>query len=75
MIEQTPEAFACPALILHGSSDKLYSAQGVFAWVVKLACDITISRRLLFEGKWSLASGLYKGKNQNISKHYAQPGA
>ena len=54
MIEQTPEAFSCPALILHGSSDKLYSAQGAFALVAKLVCDIwhcVISSLLLFEGK------------------------
>lgn len=38
MIEQTPEAFSCPALILHGSSDKLYSAQGSHA-VHRLWCQ------------------------------------
>ncbi|CAK9108259.1 Arginine--tRNA ligase (Arginyl-tRNA synthetase) (ArgRS) [Durusdinium trenchii] len=27
-MEQFPEAFQCPSLILHGSSDRLYSAQG-----------------------------------------------
>jgi len=32
MIEQKPDAFACPAMILHGSCDKLYSAKGSLAF-------------------------------------------